>query len=267
MSSDLSSCSESAPVRLDLAHLALSPTLRATPAGSRSAFEIKIALDADVARELENYLAPLMHRDPHGAKAADGAYEVTTLYTDTPGFDVLHRTIPRRRRKFRLRRYGRESVVYLERKTRHQSRVRKKRTSIAAEQSAELNRIPLVDDWAGSWFHRSVHRHGLTPVCMVSYRRSAFVGQSEFGPIRATFDRELSTVRAQHWSFHEHFPATHVTVAAQTICEFKFSIGLPFKFKDVLQRFQLIPGRFSKYRAAAHALGLVPRCEGDEQHA
>lgn len=267
MPAEVSECSATPSLRVDVAHFALSPALRSGATGGRSAFEIKMVLDADVARDLERYLATRLHLDPYAAQAPDRAYPVTTLYTDTSRFDVLHRTMPRKRRKFRLRRYGQESCVYLERKTRHKSRVRKKRTVVDAEQTSELAGDSTTPNWAGLWFHQSIRRHGLGPVCAVAYRRSALVGPSEFGPVRATFDRDLTAFRAERWSISDHVTNAARSVSAQTICEFKFSGALPCLFKDVLERFRLVPGRFSKYRAAAHVLGLVSKTEGGEQHA
>ncbi|MES1213193.1 MAG: VTC domain-containing protein [Singulisphaera sp.] len=223
-------------------------------------------LDSPLAHDLERYLATVLHRDPHAAVSPDGTYQVTTLYTDTAQFDILHRTMPRQRRKFRLRRYGQEQCVYLEQKTRRQSRVRKKRSLVAADQVLELAQETASEGWAGRWFHQSLRRYGLRPVCAIGHRRTALIGPSEFGPIRVTFDRDLTALRTDRWSVGDHTTAG-VPFCAQIICELKFSAALPGLFKDVLSRFRLTPGRFSKYRAAAHALGLVSMPAGDEQHA
>ena len=179
---DVSECSTTAPLRVDIAQIAVSPALRSATAGGRSAFEIKMGLDPHVAHDLEKYVASIMQCDPYAAQRPELAYRVTTLYTDTSQFDVLHRTTARKRRKFRLRRYGQEACVYLERKTRHQSRVRKKRTVVGAEQTIELTSESTVPNWSGRWFHQSIRRHHLRPVCAIAYRRSAFIGTSEFGP-------------------------------------------------------------------------------------
>ena len=48
---------------------------------------------------------------PHG----DG-YTTTSLYFETPGFDVYHRRGSYGRSKFRIRRYGEADIVFLERK-------------------------------------------------------------------------------------------------------------------------------------------------------
>ena len=125
----------------------------------------------------------------------------------------------------------------------------------------------MMTTWSGRWFHQSIRRQGLRPVCAVTYRRSAWIGAAEFGPVRVTFDRELLALRADRWSVCGHNPISGTPFCSQIICEFKFSGALPCLFKDVLDRFQLVPGRFSKYRGAAQALGLVAMADGDEQHA
>jgi hypothetical protein len=267
MPAEVSPYSGTAPLRLDIAHSTISPALRSASAGGRCAFEIKMALDPHTAHDLENYFASIMQYDPYAAQAADRAYRVTTLYTDTDQFDVLHRTASRKRRKFRLRRYGREACVYLERKSRHQSRVRKKRTVVGAEQTIELAQEATIPTWAGRWFHQSIRRQGLRPVCVIGYRRSALIGASEFGPIRVTFDRDLTAMRTDSWSICGHETVSGSPFSTRTICEFKFPGALPCLFKDVLDRFRFVPGRFSKYRSAAQVLGLATSTVGGEQHA
>ena len=41
------------------------------------------------------------------------------------------------------------------------------------------------------------------------------------------------------------------------IVEFKFRLGMPILFKELVEKFALTPKRISKYRLAVVALGLV----------
>src|SRR5215207_6074619 len=72
------------------------------------------------------YLAP----DPHVDPALGDGYRISSLYLDTPALTVFHQIGPDGRRKYRVRRYGSESLLYLERKLKCDGRVRKYRSCI-----------------------------------------------------------------------------------------------------------------------------------------
>src|SRR5262249_44628476 len=139
--------------------------------------------------------APDAHADP----GLGGAYRTTSLYCDTPRLDVFHRTGPGRRRKHRLRRYGRAPWVYLERKTKRGECATKRRAQVVDADLAYLAPPMSAVDWPGHWFHRHLVRRQLVPVCRIAYERVALMGRSEHGPVRATFDRHVRGVRTRDW--------------------------------------------------------------------
>src|SRR5215208_7815581 len=163
---------------------AVSPGL-VRSAGAVPAFEIKFLLTEVEAREVERRLRRRLTLDPHADPALDGAYRVTSVYFDTPGFDVYRRSEGYRRRKFRVRRYGASPTAFLERKTKSAQQVRKRRTAVP------LHEVPRVvaatpADWPGGWFVKRLALRSLRPVCRVTYERVALVGHTAGGPIRAT---------------------------------------------------------------------------------
>src|SRR5262245_1368846 len=78
---------KSAPTR----HEALSPSLRPWIAGGAAAFEMKFLLEEVKAREVERLIAGRLAPDPHGEPALGNAYRISTIYCDTPEFDVFRR--------------------------------------------------------------------------------------------------------------------------------------------------------------------------------
>ena len=82
MPAEVSPYSGTALVRVDVAHIALSPALRSASAGGRSAFEIKMALELQVAHDLEKYFASNMQCDPYAALCAGPVL---------PGDDAIYR--------------------------------------------------------------------------------------------------------------------------------------------------------------------------------
>jgi hypothetical protein len=104
---------------------AVSPMVAAPP--HRGAFELKFVVDEDRAAAIVDWANRHLEPDPHSDPETGHGYRVNGLYLDTPAFDVFHRNGVFRRRKFRLRRYGSESTIWLEQKRKRRGRVRKRR--------------------------------------------------------------------------------------------------------------------------------------------
>jgi hypothetical protein len=242
-----------------------SPSL-AEPAGDRGpAYELKFLLDEARAREAEAWAAARLGPDPHGDPALGGAYRTTTLYLDTPALDVFHRMPSFRRSKHRLRRYGAEPRVFLERKAKDGDRVRKWRTAVPEGELALLAGPLAESAWPGQWFHRRLHERGLRPAALIVYERTAYVGAGAEGPMRLTVDRRLHGTTAGAWAV----PAGAGGVPLLTdraILELKFRLALPAPFKELVQTLRLNPGPLSKYRSCMTACG-VPNGRGDAPHA
>src|SRR6185436_11302573 len=107
-----------------------SPSLATDAPGESPAFEIKFSLDELTAARVEQTFSSWMSLDPHANAVLDHSYRITSLYSDTPAFDVFHRTGSGRRTKFRARQYGESSPIFLERKTKRGRSVAKKRVIV-----------------------------------------------------------------------------------------------------------------------------------------
>jgi hypothetical protein len=206
------------------------------------------------ADEVEARLATWLRPDPH--HDAGSAYRVTTLYCDTPEWDVFHQQGRYRLFKLRLRRYGAGEHVYLERKAKRRDEVRKLRSSVAMEQLAEFSEAELGLAGYGGWYRRQLRRNRLRPVCLVEYERTAYYNSGESGPVRLTFDREIQGGLVDDWSFQ--MPGrTERVLRDRVVCEFKFRGVLPAAFKAVVEAMKLEPGRASKYRLCVQALRVI----------
>ncbi len=221
---------------------------------SGSAFEVKFLLSEALAARLEQRAAEFLERDAFSDPTAGGSYRTTTVYFDTPGFDVLHRTPGFRRRKYRVRRYGQEQVVFLERKTRREDRVRKRRDSVPLGGLSSALKSDSVD---AAWFATEVADRELHPVCRMSYRRTAFNGTADGGGVRLTFDRDIVGLPTNS---HEPLPVDGATplLPGQVVCEMKFRGAMPALFKNLVAEFGLSPSAVSKYR---RLMGGTPRPE------
>jgi hypothetical protein len=232
----------------------LSPSLIEPGEGEGPAYELKFLMDEAQAREAEAWAEAHLAPDPHGDPALSGAYRTTTLYLDTPALDVFHRAPSFKRSKHRLRRYGSEPHVYLERKTKDGDRVRKQRNAILDEELSLLAAPLSVTTWPGHWFHRRLLDRGLRPAALVVYHRMAYVGGGGEGPHRLTLDRRLRGWRMGEWAV----PAQDGGLALFTdkvILELKFRVALPAPFKELVQSMRLGPCPVSKYRSCVSAWG------------
>lgn len=235
----------------------VSPSLHAQRRDRLPAHEVKFVLTEERAKQVEQTLKPALLVDPHSLSENSGpGYSTTTVYCDTPEFDMYHRSAGYSRNKFRLRRYGHADTVYLERKTKYGTRVRKRRTGIPLAELPLTGDHPADPAWEGEWFRRRLIARQLRPVLTVMYDRTAYVGQYQGYPLRLTFDRSVRAISSSGWQVAP-FEGGKSILSEWVICEFKFQGCLPPLFKAVVETQQLVPGSASKYRLGLEAVGLI----------
>src|SRR5688572_395256 len=125
------------------------------------AYEVKFLLSEREARLVQDRLQPRLSLDAHVDPELGNAYRITSLYFDTPRFEVLAKADQYRRRKFRLRRYGSEPTVFLEKKSKKNQQVRKRRTLVPLGELPHLQTPP--DEWHGLWFAKNLAKRDLQP--------------------------------------------------------------------------------------------------------
>lgn len=233
-----------------------SPSLRR---GSRSAppsYEMKFLLTETLAKTVEGMLRSELTLDPHSDPQQGDGYRITTLYCDTPELDVFHRRGRHKLSKFRLRRYGDSEHVFLERKSKQGTQVRKQRSVIDAAGLSHFAHHKHAADWPGRAYSRHLHRNALRPVCVLEYARVAYYGTCSMGPIRLTFDRQVRGALTSDWSLVPTGDWQSL-LGEQVVCEFKFRDTLPSLFKNVIHTLQLSPRGVSKYRHCLQLSGLA----------
>jgi hypothetical protein len=217
--------------------------------------EIKFLVDESTGIRIREWARGRLEPDEHGAGPYRDEYRVSTLYLDTAARDVFHRRGSYGRSKYRIRRYGDESRVFLERKLRTSSRLAKRRTDIPLETLGLLPGRDLEDDDSTAWFRRRVSVRQLEPVCRVSYLRTARLANTPDGRVRMTLDYSLTASTADAFAIDGPGPAPLLT--GHMILELKFRGAMPTVFRELADTFALSPGRASKYRTAADVLGVA----------
>jgi hypothetical protein len=213
------------------------------------AFEMKFLVDASSAESIRRWARGRLDPDPHGAGAWSDEYLITSIYFDTPAYDVLRQRASNGRMKFRVRRYGDSEVVYLERKLRNARLLSKRRTTIEIADLPALPRAAASADHPAGWFSRRLQLRQLAPVCQVSYRRTARVAESAFGPVRLTIDDDIRAQAVNGLSFAAG-PGVPVLDGFR-IVELKYRFAMPAVFKHLVEEFALTPLAISKYRVSA----------------
>ena len=233
--------------------------LRATRA---FASETKFLIPAATGEAIREWARRHLTADPHGGGDAGDEYDTTTLYYDSPAFDVFHRRGSFGRSKYRVRRYGHHSQVFLERKLRRPGMLSKRRTLVPLGALAHLDE-PLIG-WEGGWFQRRLELRRLRPVCEISYHRVARTGIGAHGPIRLTLDDRLVVSKATRAAFADRDEGLPF-LRNQLVLELKYRFSAPPLFKQLVEVFALQPAAVSKYRLGIAALGspeiapLTPR--------
>jgi len=223
--------------------------------GATASYELKFLISEPLAERVELWARQHLAFDPHADAALGNAYRIHSLYLDTPALDVYQRTPSYGRRKFRLRRYGTERGLFLERKTRSGERVRKRRTLIPDTELARLQAPETDPAWCGYWFHRRMLGRRLQPICQITYDRVAHVGGNAGEPMRLTLDRRIHCAPMRDWLVAE--PRTGLLLLpGQVVLELKYRTALPALFKRLVQEFGLNPRPASKYRTCVESWAL-----------
>ena len=232
----------------------LSPSLQ--KGREEPAYEMKFLLERGKVAAVSDWAGQHLQRDPHADPARGHQYRIHSLYFDTAELDVLHKSPGFKRKKYRIRRYGGETFVYLEQKRKTGDRVAKRRVGVDNDEIDRLRDAVLDPEWLGHWFQHRIARRRLRPTCQISYDRQAyFTATSEGGPIRLTLDRGLICRPADGWTVGEIEEGTPL-LFGETLLELKFSGHLPALFKSMLQDQGIVARPLSKYRLAAAACGL-----------
>jgi len=216
--------------------------------------EIKFLVNEATGIQIREWARERLLADPHGTGPHADEYRVSTLYLDTAERDVFHRRGSYGRSKYRVRRYGDEARVFLERKLRTASRLAKRRTDIPLDDLGQL-KTAEPGDRQTKWFRRRVLVRQLQPVCRVSYLRTARLAETSDGRMRMTLDHSLTASPADTFSLDGPGPAPFLS--GYMILELKFRGPMPTVFRQLADTFALAPGRASKYRTAADILGIA----------
>ena len=215
--------------------------------------ETKFLVNIEHLEDVRAWARANLGRDPHGTGEFGDAYATTSLYFDTPAFDVYRRNSSHARGKFRIRRYGLLDFIFLERKMRTERLLAKRRTTVPLDSLQRIGDPEADPKWPGYWFHRRILVRGLRPLVQISYDRTARLSIVNNEPIRFTIDSNLRVLPMFDRAF---IPGAGFPVIEHlAIVEMKYRRELPAVLRQCVETFKLAPAGVSKYRLGFDALG------------
>lgn len=220
------------------------------------AAELKFLVPSSVGAQVREWSRANLAADPYGSGPHQDDYHIHSIYFDTEDFDVFHRRGSYGRSKFRIRRYGENQMIFLERKLRTNGMLTKRRSTVSLDDLEKLTPTESNGSWAGSWYQRRLLLRRLRPVVQIGYHRTARVMMTHTGPVRLTLDEHVRAMPVNGIQFRNGDETT-MLLHGQTIVELKYRLEVPPVFKLLVEEFALTPVKMSKYRLAASQLGLV----------
>jgi hypothetical protein len=223
--------------------------------------EIKFVADVSMRPALLDWFRANLQPDGHGTGPFHDEYLTTSLYFETPEFDVYHRRASYGRSKFRARRYGSLDYVFLERKFRTDRLLAKRRTTVPVAEIQFLAESTADPAWPGYWFHRRILLRRLRPLTQMSYDRVARIGSTPHGTLRVTVDTNLRVLPMPDRAF---IPGVGLPlIQDKCIVEVKYRVELPAIIRRFAETFRLQAMPVSKYRIGLKELDYAPATEPD----
>lgn len=177
-------------------------------------------------------------------------YHISSIYYDTPNYDVIRRSNdkPRHKAKLRLRTYE-DNSHYLELKQKYRGIVYKKRIALSEQELGEFIRHRILPN-RSDYESRSVladmagflalHPDLIKPV-HIEYHRIAYVYNPTKENVRMTFDSRLRVYEEARQSWVKLLPSDEV------LMEIKVVGTMPLTLVKALSALKIYPHSFSKY--------------------
>lgn len=234
-------------------------------------YELKYVIHATkypyMVEDLRNFVVPDAYGD------SDGFYRITSLYADSPSLQCYRAKVDGLdiRRKVRLRVYPGDDPTKLktgcvEIKQRLFRTVQKQRVFLPLSEAEALmaGEVPACitnpqDLAAARNIQFLVRAMALRPVCIVSYRRQAFMGGRYESGMRVTFDMDLSG-RIHALQVNEDARNHHFMPLDWLVMEVKVDERIPGWMTSLLAKHECVLTRVSKY-CMALADGMRRRAE------
>ncbi len=216
--------------------------------GKKLRHEFKYLLDSAAYHAVKSAVSAVISADSH---SINGGYPIRSLYFDDMYGTALHEKENgvQFRQKYRVRIYGDNGIIKLERKEKLGNYIAKQSATITKEQFYMLCEGDCAFLLQGSDMERDmfaeIRTRRLAPAVIVDYYREAFV--CDEGNVRITFDTALSAGVNTADIFSDNVQGFSCYDAGMLLMEVKYDDYLPLYIKNALQAGAFTSTAFSKY--------------------
>lgn len=218
--------------------------------------EKKILIDTSVVPQITQELLRHMNADAYNI---DGKpYEISNIYFDNDGDDIIRHSIskPSFKQKLRIRSYGvpkDDSVpVFIELKKKFKGVVTKRRATLPYSDAKEYIKsgyipdgLPYIDRQVLHEVSAFIEASHAYPKVYISYMRCAFFGKED-KDFRVTFDYDI-IARHDNLSLSHGREGIPVFPEGKALLEVKFSEAPPMWFAGLMSKYGLSFHSYSKY--------------------
>lgn len=228
-------------------------------------YELKYLIPLEMVAPISRFVETYCYMDHYSQISPDQFYTINSLYLDTPSLYILRFKENANAFNFnmRVRSYGDapKPPYFFEVKYKLREFVRKKRAKVDDESWGELLEFgffPLnLEESSKENFENFLFMkmtYNVEPVILTQYRRKAYISQVD-DYARVTFDRDLRYQEMREWcvkpdekmlSHYDH-PESFEEPGCNVILELKCEKKIPFWMLDLIRRFDLVGGNFSKF--------------------
>lgn len=228
-------------------------------------YELKYLIPLEMVEPISKFVEAYCHMDYYSQISPDKYYTINSLYLDTPSLYLLRFKEMAGAFNFnmRIRSYGEapKPPYFFEIKYKIREFVRKKRAKVSAENwqnILEWGQIPeCLDSESGANLQDFLFMkmtYNVEPVILTQYRRKAYISEVD-DYARVTFDRDLRYQEQLEWCVkpnerllcHYDHPESFESMGENVILELKCEKKIPLWMIDLIQKFELMSGSFSKF--------------------
>lgn len=239
-------------------------------------YELKYLISPQMVEPISRFVETYCDMDYYSEISPDQLYTINSLYLDTPNLYLWR--FKERANAFnfnmRIRSYGVDPrpPYFFEIKYKIREFVRKRRAKILTEDwvgiltdGVAATDSGCVSDENLQDFLRMKMTYNVGPVILTQYRRKAYIShQDDYA--RVTFDRCLRYQEVSDWQLkpdenllcHYDHPDSFEEPGKSVILELKCEKKIPLWFIDLIQRFELVGGSFSKFGNSLESHLQVP---------
>lgn len=239
-------------------------------------YELKYLISPEMVGPISRFVETYCDMDYYSEISPDQFYTINSLYLDTPNLYLWRFKEMANAFNFnmRIRSYGAEPKppYFFEIKYKIREFVRKKRAKVLTENWADILTEGMMPDQSDGVsdenlqdFLRMKMTYNVEPVILTQYRRKAYISHTD-DYARVTFDRSLRYQEMPNWQLKPHeemlchydHPDSFEEPGRNIILELKCEKKIPLWFIDLIQRFELVGGSFSKFGNSLETHLTVP---------